>query len=85
MNVRNDAGMQAIQAMKIGDSIARVRRVDIKKFNEEDCDVFCRNQQTAIGIAAKRAPGIEITTERFEAITRNREHIVFGVVATRIA
>lgn len=83
--MKKDAGIAALRTMKVGESIARVRRIDIKKYNVEDIDTWCRNQQTAIGVSAARLPEVEITTERFEALTRSREHIVIGVVATRVA
>lgn len=83
--MKRDAGIAAIQKLKVGESIARVKRIDIRKYVVEEVDAWCRSQQTAIGVAASRVPEIEITTERFEAMTRSREHIVIGVIATRIS
>lgn len=83
--MKKDAGIASLRLMKVGDSIARVKRVEIKKFSAEEVDAWCRNQQNAVIVAAVRLPEIEITTERFEALTRSREHIVIGVVITRVA
>lgn len=80
----NESGVPALRALKLGESISRSRRFDVRKYTAAEADAYARSQQNTLSVAATRLPDNRYVTERVEAITRDREHIIVTVVCTRV-
>ncbi len=75
---------EQMNTLEIGHSFSRVTRVDIHAFDPAEVNENGRALQSSTVALASRLPKKKFVVERIDALTTSREHIVTGIVCTRI-